>query len=237
MYKLRAREYHGKNEENFGLLHTFSFGQYFDSFNLGFSDLLAFNDSRYTKNGTLKIPTCLNIEVVTFVIDGESTFEGFFDEDILLKSGDVQVMSCASDIAQNEQNRSLESSAQFAQIWILPYKKNVHSVCKKKNFSQKSVKNKLKPVVSSDGRSGSLKINQDINIYKSMIETDKVLYYRMSEDRKFWIQVINGAIDVNSNILESGDGISIVGESGLLEIVGVDNLSEFLLLDLRALSL
>ena len=234
MYKLRAREYSGKNEESFGFLHTMPLAQYFDSFNLGFSDLAAFNDSRFSQND-LNLLCSSNIEIITFVIDGEMTFKGLFDEDILLKSGDIQLISCSSEIVKNQCKWFSEKSAHFIQIAILPCKKNVESACQKKNFSEKLFQDKLKLVASSSGREGSLKIKQDINIYKSIINMDKISRYPMKKNRKFWIQVINGAIDVNSNILESGDAISIVGEESLLEIVGVESSSAFLLLDLRNL--
>lgn len=97
--------------------------------------------------------------------------------------------------------------------------------------------NKLCLIVSDDARHGSLKINQDALIYQSVIEADKTIIYDMPENRKFWIQVAKGAIEVNSNILEAGDGISIVNESGLLEIEGVDMESNFLLFDLRNLTI
>ena len=42
---------------------------------------------------------------------------------------------------------------------------------------------------------------------------------------------------MNSNILEAGDGLSIVNEQGELEITGVEEQSTFLIFNLRNLTI
>ena len=95
--------------------------------------------------------------------------------------------------------------------------------------------NKIRLVVSGSGKDGSAKIHQDAEIYQSILEADKTVYFSIPENRKLWLQVATGAIEVNSNILEAGDGMSVVGETGEIEINGVDMESNFVIFNLRNL--
>ena len=97
--------------------------------------------------------------------------------------------------------------------------------------------NRLCLIVSGSGDRGSLKIHQDAEVYQCIIDADKTVLYDLPENRKQWIQVAKGAIEVNSNILEAGDGMSVVNEHGELEITGVDDESNFVLFNLRNLTL
>ena len=99
------------------------------------------------------------------------------------------------------------------------------------------MENKMKLIVSGNGKDGSLKIHQDAEIYRCFINLDITVSYDIPPNRKLWIQVANGAIEVGSNILETGDGISITNERGYLDINGVDKESDFLLFNLRNLTL
>ncbi|MBS4759710.1 MAG: pirin family protein [Clostridium sp.] len=237
MYKLRLREDRGKTTTKWlKSAHTFSFAQYFDPFNMGFSDLRVINDDIVAPDGGFGLHPHANMEIISVVLQGQLEHKDSTGEEKILNPGDIQVMTAGSGVMHSEFNPSSENIVHFLQIWILPYKKNLNPSYDQKHFSKESMLNKLCLVVSDDARHGSLKINQNALVYQSVIEADKTIIYDMPENRKFWIQVAQGAIEVNSNILEAGDGISIVNESGLLEIEGVDIESNFLLFDLRNLT-
>ncbi len=238
MYKLRLREDRGKTITKWlKSAHTFSFAQYFDPFNMGFSDLRVINDDIVAPDGGFGLHPHANMEIISVVLQGQLEHKDSTGEEKILNAGDIQVMTAGSGVMHSEFNPSSENIVHFLQIWILPCKKNLNPSYEQKHFSKESMLNKLCLIVSDDARHGSLKINQDALIYQSVIEADKTIIYDMPENRKFWIQVAKGAIEVNSNILEAGDGISIVKESGLLEIEGVDMESNFLLFDLRNLTI
>lgn len=237
MYKLRAREERGKTTTNWlDSYHTFSFAQYFDPFNMGFSDLRVINDDIVSPDGGFSLHPHSNMEIISVVLDGTLEHKDSTGEEQILKKGEVQVMTAGSGVIHSEFNPSSEESVHFLQIWILPNKKNLEPRYDQKAFPKEKMLNELCLIVSREGRDGSLMINQDALIYQSILETDKTIIYEMPKNRKFWIQVAKGAVEVNSNILEAGDGMSIVNEEGMLEIDGVDFESNFLLFDLRKLT-
>ena len=67
------------------------------------------------------------------------------------------------------------------------------------------------------------------------MSANNTVSYDLPPNRKVWIQVVSGAIEINSNILEAGDGLSIVNERGYLDINGVEESSDFLVFSLRNL--
>ncbi len=238
MFKLRLREERGKTITDWlDSSHTFSFAQYFDPFNMGFSDLRVINDDIIKPEGGFDFHSHANMEIISIVLDGELSHKDSSGGSEILKPGDIQVMSAGSGITHSEFNPSPTNYSRFFQIWILPNKKNLPPSYNTKHFPKNKMENKMKLIVSGNGKDGSLKIHQDAKIYRCFINSDITVSYDIPPNRKLWIQVANGAIEVGSNILETGDGISIIDERGYLDINGVDKESDFLLFNLRNLTL
>ncbi len=238
MFKLRLREERGKTITDWlDSSHTFSFAQYFDPFNMGFSDLRVINDDIIKPEGGFDFHSHANMEIISIVLDGELSHKDSSGGSEILKPGDIQVMSAGSGITHSEFNPSPTNYSRFFQIWILPNKKNLPPSYNTKHFPKNKMENKMKLIVSGNGKDGSLKIHQDAEIYRCFINSDITVSYDIPPNRKLWIQVANGAIEVGSNILETGDGISITNERGYLDINGVDKESDFLLFNLRNLTL
>ena len=238
MYKLRAREERGKTMTDWlDSAHTFSFAQYFDPFNMGFSDLRVINDDIVKPLGGFEFHPHSNMEIISVILSGQIEHKDSMGESEILNAGDVQVMTAGSGIMHSEFNPSADKFLHLLQIWILPNKKNLEPSYNTKSFPKKKMLNQFKLIVSQNGREGSLKIHQDAEIYRCILEADKTVVYDMPPNRKLWLQAAKGAIEVNSTILEAGDGMSIVDERGLLEISGVDEESDFLLFNLRNLTI
>ena len=134
----------------------------------------------------------------------------------------------ASGVRHSEYNHSKTEDVHFLQIWILPSDQNITPSYEQKRFSEQDKSNKLKLVVSKDGRDGSLSINQNVNIYASILAAGSNIDYALPEDRHVWLQVAKGNIEVNNEILSAGD--AIYGQDAL-NILAKDK-AEFLLFDL-----
>jgi redox-sensitive bicupin YhaK (pirin superfamily) len=67
-------------------------------------------------------------------------------------------------------------------------------------------------VASSDGRDGSVKINQDASINATLLEDRKSASYRLEKGRHAWIQVARGSVTLNGKTLSAGDGAAISDE-------------------------
>ncbi len=87
-------------------------------------------------------------------------------------------------------------------------------------------------VASRDARKGSVKINQDVSLYGSILSEGEKVLYELKENRHAWIQVVKGSLEINGEKLNASDGAAISDET-LLEIKALENETEFLLFDLN----
>jgi hypothetical protein len=75
-----------------------------------------------------------------------------------------------------------------------------------------------------------LKIHQDVSVYNALLKDGEVVEHRLQAGRHAWLQVVKGAVELNGNKLNAGDGASVSEESALT-ISAVDD-SEVILFDL-----
>ena len=80
-------------------------------------------------------------------------------------------------------------------------------------------------------RNEGLQINQEVNIFASILEESKKIEYTIENTRGIWIQIIRGRMRVNEREVTTGDGISIENEKEVI-FLAVEE-TEFLLFDLR----
>ena len=98
-----------------------------------------------------------------------------------------------------------------------------------KTFPPETRRGKLRLVGSPDGREGSLTVGQDVAIYASVLEPGEEVQHRLAPGRHAWLQVAEGALDLNGYPLGEGDGAAVTDEDEL-DIAGKG--SEFLLFGL-----
>lgn len=234
MYKLRPKDERGKTE-TFWLdsSHTFSFADYYDPYNMGFSDLRVINDDIVAPDGGFSLHRHDDMEIISVVLSGELEHKDNLGHTSIIKRGDVQVMTAGTGILHSEYNPSSVRPVHFLQIWIMPEKRGLKPRYEQRYFKEEKMLNKLCLLVSKDGRDGSLMIHQDAFVYQMILEEHKnVVNIELDPERKYWIQIAEGAIEANSQILVAGDGLGIEAETGFIELKGVNDTSNLLLFDL-----
>ncbi len=85
-------------------------------------------------------------------------------------------------------------------------------------------------VISQDGRSGSIDIRQDADLYVARLAEGQNIEFNCRPGRGQWLQVVQGRIAVNGLQLGAGDGLSVEDEPSVRIQAG--SLSEILLFDL-----
>ena len=73
-------------------------------------------------------------------------------------------------------------------------------------------------------------MNQDAEIYASVLEANQRVVHELKPGRHAWIQVASGTVEVNGETLRAGDGAS-VSEAERLELSAAEA-AEFYLFDL-----
>ncbi len=83
---------------------------------------------------------------------------------------------------------------------------------RKKFFTLAERKGILKLIASPDGKESSLKIQQDVQIYSTLIHKGNHMIHELSAGRSAWLHVVNGRIILNELRLQTGDGAGYSGE-------------------------
>ncbi len=218
---------------NFGWLdsrHTFSFGEYHDPRQMGFRVLRVINDDRIAGGQGFGTHPHRDMEIITYVVEGAVEHRDSMGNGSVIRAGDVQVMSAGTGITHSEFNPDPKLELRLLQIWILPKRQGLTPSYDQKNFSADQKKNRLCPLVSRDGRDGSLGIHQDVALYGCVLDAGTEAQHAPVTGRHAWIQIVTGEIEVNGIRLGPGDGASVSDEK-FLKMSGI-SASEFLLFDL-----
>jgi len=209
--------------------HSFSFSDYYDPKHVSFRSLRVINEDVVSANEGFDTHPHKDMEIITYIVDGELTHTDSTGASSIIRRGDVQAMTAGFGVEHSEYNRS-SKPVHLLQIWITPVKKGLKPIYAEKNFSENLRRNSLRLIASNDGREDSLKINQDVSVYSSILEMNNKLSYTIRTGRGVWMQVISGELHIRDIILASGDGISIEKETAIDILAELD--SEFLLFDL-----
>jgi quercetin 2,3-dioxygenase len=134
------------------------------------------------------------------------------------------------DSEHSEFNNSESNPAHFLQIWMLPDRKNITPRYEQRDFPLAEKQGKLRLVGSKDGRDGSVVINQDIDLYVSVLSVGDSIKFEVKPNRFAWIQVARGIATLNGESLSEGDGVQI-NSPELLELT-TEASAEILLFDL-----
>jgi len=210
--------------------HTFAFGDYYDPEFMGFRSLRVINEDRVAPRTGFPTHGHRDMEIITYVLEGSLNHRDSMGNGSAIRPGEVQRMTAGSGVTHSEQNSSKTDAVHLLQIWILPNATSLRPGYEQKTFTNEEKRGRLRLVASDDGRDGSVTINQDAAIYASVLEPGSEVVHQLGANRNAWIQVARGAITVNGNDLNQGDGVAVNAES-VITIAGREK-SEVLLFDL-----
>jgi redox-sensitive bicupin YhaK (pirin superfamily) len=210
--------------------HTFSFSDYYDPAFTGFRDLLVINEDRIEPAEGFGKHGHKNMEIITYVLEGELEHKDSTGTGSVIRHGDVQRMSAGTGIQHSEFNHSKENKCHLLQIWITPKNNGIKPSYEEKKFAPVENKNRLRLIVSPTGEDGSLSMHQDAKLFSTILEEGKEVGYEFKEKRHGWIQVARGSVVLNGTALHAGDGAAISNETHLKLVA--QKPSEVLLFDL-----
>ena len=212
--------------------HTFSFGDYYDPEHMGFGVLRVINDDRVAPARGFGTHPHRDMEIVSYVVQGELEHKDSMGTGSTIKRGDVQRMSAGTGVLHSEFNPSKKDAVHFLQIWILPMVRGLLPEYEQKNFGDAEKRGKLRLVASKDGRDGSVTVHQDVAIFSSVLGEGERAALDLGEGRAAWVQVVAGRVLVNGQALGEGDGAAVQDEKKL-ELVGQKD-AEVLVFELAA---
>ena len=210
--------------------HTFSFDQYYDPRYMGFRSLRVINEDFVAAGRGFPTHGHRDMEIITYILEGALKHEDSMGNGSVIRPGDVQRMTAGTGVRHSEKNASNDERVHLLQIWILPNAEDLNPGYEQKAFSEEERRGQMRLIASNGGRDGSVHLNQDVSLFASILDADQEVERAMDAARYAWIQVARGAITVNGETAEQGDGIVVVGESNLK--IKAQEPSEILIFDL-----
>ncbi|MGK0185269.1 MAG: redox-sensitive bicupin YhaK (pirin superfamily) [Verrucomicrobiales bacterium] len=215
---ITVRRANERGTADHGWLHarfTFSFGNYFDPDHMGFRSLRVMNNDTIEPGGGFPAHPHSDMEIFTYVIEGELAHKDSMGNGSVIKAGDLQYMSAGSGVTHSEFNPSKENLTHLYQIWLQPSAPGGEPRYAEKPLGTTAVMKGLKLLFSSDGRDNSTAIRQTADIYFADVAMGETLAVPQADSNPHvWLQVIEGEVSVYGESLTTGDGIAVEHSPG-----------------------
>jgi redox-sensitive bicupin YhaK (pirin superfamily) len=196
--------------------HHFSFAEYYNPSNMQFGDLRVLNDDSVKPGAGFDVHPHKNMEVLSYVVNGELTHEDSMGNRGSLTRGQVQYMSAGTGVSHSEYNRG-DELLRFLQIWILPDRNGHAPNYGDIRFGVDERINRWLSVASGTDNADNgapIKIHADIYAFASILERDRSLEFIVSQNRQAYLALIEGEAEISGMKLVAGDALEIT-EQGI----------------------
>jgi redox-sensitive bicupin YhaK (pirin superfamily) len=210
--------------------HSFSFADYYDPRHMGFGPLRVLNDDRIGAGAGFPTHGHRDMEIVTYVLDGELAHKDSMGNGSVIRPGDVQRMSAGTGVMHSEFNHAKDRETHLLQIWIEPKFRGTAPGYEEKRFDANDKRGQLRLIASSDGSEGSVTVNQDIKLYAGLFDGAEEASVSLAQGRRAYLHVARGEVQANGVVLKEGDALKAVDEKEIRISGGKD--AEVLLFDL-----
>lgn len=207
--------------------HTFSFGGYYNPDMIGFSVLRVMNEDRVQPDNGFGTHPHKNMEIISYVVSGELEHKDSMGNGSVIKPGEFQIITAGSGITHSECNPSKSETTHFYQMWIVPDTEGLTPAYGQRAFDGDSA---LELVGSKSGEARSLRVNQDIKLYRGKLAAGQSLTLPVTKERKGWLQIVRGDLILESEKITKSDGVAFTESEGVELQSETD--TEFLFFDL-----
>ncbi|HEY5718692.1 MAG TPA: pirin family protein [Motiliproteus sp.] len=199
-----------RGHANHGWLQThysFSFADYYNPDKMGVSVLRVINDDRIMPGTGFGAHPHRDMEIITYMLEGEIEHRDSMGNRTRLKAGEVQVMSAGSGVTHSEHNPSQTTPLELLQIWIQPDRRNYRPRYAQQDFSANQG---LNLIVASDAEASAaaLPIRQDVRVYQLRL-AQGTLSLPLQPQRLYYLHIARGELQVQGHQLQHGDALEL----------------------------
>jgi len=212
--------------------HSFSFAGYHDPAHMGYGGLRVINEDWIAPGTGFGMHGHRDMEIVTYLLDGELTHRDSMGQGAVIRPGDVQRMSAGTGVMHSEFNRASDGTAHLLQIWLEPNRIGITPAYEQKRFEPGEKRGRLRLIADPDGKDGALRIHASDRIFAGLFDGAELASLALDPKRLAYVHVVHGGIRVNGTPLLAGDAAKLAGESSLSLDRGHD--AEVLVFDLQA---
>jgi len=196
--------------------HTFSFADYQDPEHEQFGALRVINEDRVEPGQGFGTHGHRDMEIVSYVLEGELEHKDSIGNGSIIKPGDVQRMSAGRGVLHSEYNPSKSQPVHFLQIWILPNARAIAPGYEQKFFVPDEKRGRLRLIASGSGAEGSVRLHQDARVYAGLFDGAERASLALDPARLAYVQVARGNLEVNGQALVAGDGLKVRDTASLV---------------------
>jgi len=211
---LRKLDHNRMGSSNLGWLQSifhFSFAEYYNPENINFGVLRVINDDLIAPHTGFGTHPHRDMEIISYVVDGELTHEDSMGNSNSITRGQVQYMSAGTGVYHSEYNHG-DSTLRLLQIWVFPDRNGRKPNYGDFRFNWDDRKNKWLHMVSDKEGDAPIIVNQDVNFYALELEEGKEMSFPVKEGRQAYLVQIEGNSTINDMSLTARDGLEIVEE-------------------------
>ena len=210
--------------------HSFSFAGYHDPDHMGWGNLRVINEDRIAPGSGFGEHSHRDMEIISYVLSGELAHQDSMGHIKGIPPGDVQRMSAGTGVTHSEFNHAKDQTTHFLQIWIEPTVTGIPPSYEQKTVPTEQKRGTLRLVASPDGAQDSVTIHADAAIYVGLFDGDERAELTLEPLRKGYVHLVRGALEVNGQLINTGDAILMENERRISLAKGSD--AEVLLFDL-----
>lgn len=212
--------------------HSFSFAGYYDAAHMGWGNLRVINEDRIAPGTGFGKHGHKDMEIISYVLSGELAHEDSMGNKQTIPPGDVQRMSAGTGVMHSEFNHAQGETTHFLQIWIIPNVTGIAPSYEQKTIPEEKKRGALCLVASPDGAHGSVALHADAALYAGLFDGDESAELALAPDRKAYVHLVRGLLEINGRQLGAGDAALLEHESRIKLAGGLD--AEVLVFDLEA---
>ena len=208
---------------------TFSFADYHDPNWMGFGPLRVLIESHIDPTSGFPRHPHRNVEIISYVTEGTLRHADSFGHEADIQSGEMQVISAGSrGMIHSETNPRDEPEAHY-QLWLAPNRSDTDFAYHERTPRPEERDGQFCLYASPDGHGDSMPVNADAYVSVGEFSPDDRISYNLPPGRGAWIQVIEGAVSIDSVTLRTGDGAGVTAADPI--DVSIERPSEVLLVD------
>ena len=180
--------------------HSFSFASWQNPDKVHFGALRVLNDDIVAPGMGFGTHPHDNMEIITIPLKGDLEHKDSMGNIGRIKENEIQMISAGSGVTHSEYNPNTDREINLLQIWIFPKEKNITPRYNQISLSPEDRMNKFQQVISPDGNTVGMNINQNAFFQLASLEANKTLNYKVQlPGNGVYAFLISGEMRVNNN--------------------------------------
>lgn len=189
--------------------HSFSFSDHYDPTNTHHGLLLVNNDDVVKPNTGFRTHPHQDMEIVTWVLDGELEHKDSEGNTGIIYPGLAQRMSAGTGIWHSEMNPQKDRNVHFIQMWIPPDTEGINPSYEQLDINGELEKGNLVPIASGRGHEAAISIRQhDAVLWGGRLRPGEEI--QVPDAPYVHLFIAKGSVDLEgAGALQTGDAVRL----------------------------